>query len=78
MLLVSIGFTILGAILTLIIGSVFAVRWTNKAVENGHFASARYDKKNKTWKLCGQFGIITSELRAIQEGRKPGAIKYVD
>lgn len=74
----SILFIVLGAVLALVAVFWLAYFYSAKAIREGRFASARYDVKSKEWRVVGKFGSVAQKLTDIREGRKPGAIKYID
>lgn len=74
----SILYVVLGAILALTAVVTFAYYYSEKAIREGRFASARFDVKSQEWKVIGKFGAVSQKLADIREGRKPGAIKYID
>lgn len=74
----SILFIVLGVIIGVIVVVAWAGLWSRKLLAKNQFASARFDTKSKEWRICGKYAKIAQELVDIREGRKPGAIKYID
>lgn len=68
----------LGSILTLVSIVTFAYLYSEKAIRQGRFASARFDVKSQEWKVVGRFFSVAQKITDIKSGRKPGAVKYID
>ena len=72
-----IGFFV-GFVLAVVANRWFASWAVKFLTKRGHLAIAVYcDKKNR-WKIRGNYLTIAHTITAINEGRRPGAVKYVD
>lgn len=69
---------VFGVVSALFFAVIAIANWSKKLLQKNQFASARYDEKRGEWRVCGKYAKIADELKDIREGRKPGAIKYVD
>lgn len=69
---------ILGVVFTIVFVLVWCAKAADKAAKLGQFAYAKYDNKAKEWRVYGQYAGIAQQLSDIRNGRRPGAIKYVD
>lgn len=69
--LIGSAFTLFMCLVTMALGIKYGIK-------KGWFTYASYCEKEKEWTVRGKFSKIALELADIRQGRKPGAIKYVD
>lgn len=71
-----VGF-LFGSLFWLVVFVILNHKWIKPQIKSKRYASVRYDKLTKQWRVIGDIDHVMTGLNEARHNR-PGSVKYVD